>query len=75
MMPGYEEIMRKRHLSGLMPGQFLFDYVLKPQSDGSYSPEQMHRLPYDLNDEPLLAAQCVRSRCSSMTATSSTSLL
>ena len=35
-----------------MPGQLGFDYDWKPQSDGSYSPEQMHRLLYDLNDEP-----------------------
>ena len=35
-----------------MPGQIGFDYDWKPQGDGSYSPEQMHRLLYDLNDEP-----------------------
>ena len=35
-----------------MPGQIGFDHDWKPQSDGSYSPEQMHRLLYDLNDEP-----------------------
>lgn len=36
-----------------------FDYDWTPQRDGSYSPEQMHRLLFDLRDEPRWRAQAV----------------